>query len=198
MRHGWVALLSLFLRLSRRISRLPSLPSTCQDWSAPDSGGKRCMSNWLASGWKTGFPRRRFWEFLAPNWGPVSRLSNVFGLCLPVSASETSSAVAVEDMFEWEICGSNLVLMRNCAARFANSADPSRFCCSRSKYPELSRRLCAPALLPLRVRGWLRLVQLFWSAGRFSIGKVQSVLYYPYDGGDDPTLANENWDGYHI
>ena len=42
----------------------------------------------------------------------------------PVSTSETSSSV--EDRFAWENCGSNLVLMRNCAARLANSDDPSR------------------------------------------------------------------------
>ncbi len=42
----------------------------------------------------------------------------------PVSTSETSSSV--EDRFTWENCGSNLVLMRNCAARLANSDNPSR------------------------------------------------------------------------
>lgn len=42
----------------------------------------------------------------------------------PVSASETS--FPVEDRFAWEYCGSSLALMRDCAARFADSADPSR------------------------------------------------------------------------
>ena len=31
-----------------------------------------------------------------------------------------------KDRFAWENLGSNLVLMRNCAARLANSDDPSR------------------------------------------------------------------------
>ena len=30
-----------------------------------------------------------------------------------------------KDQLTWENCGSNLVLMRNCGARFANSTDPN-------------------------------------------------------------------------
>ena len=41
-----------------------------------------------------------------------------------VSTSETSSSVG--DRFAWENFGSNLVLMRNCAARLANFDDPSK------------------------------------------------------------------------
>ena len=82
------------------------------------------MSNRLASGGKAGYPRRCFFRTLSPSLGLLCRLPNVFGLCSPVSMSETSSSV--EDRFAWENCGSSLVLMRNCAARFADSADPSR------------------------------------------------------------------------
>ncbi len=79
VRQGWVALLILFSGLSRRISRLPSFPSSChytgllltwrpppsfpstyQDWSAPNLGGKRYTSNQLASGGKAGYARRCF------------------------------------------------------------------------------------------------------------------------------------------
>ena len=56
----------------------PSFPEICQDWSAPSSGGKRCMSNRLASGGKASYPGRCFLEFLAPNWRPMSWLPNVF------------------------------------------------------------------------------------------------------------------------
>ena len=54
-----------------------------------------------------------------PSLHPII-LPNVFHL---VSTSETSSSA--KDRFVWENCVSNLVLMRNRAARFANSADPS-------------------------------------------------------------------------
>ena len=50
----------------------------------------------------------------------------------PLSASETSSSV--EHRFALENCGSSLVLMRNYAARFANSADPSKAFSSVSRH----------------------------------------------------------------
>ena len=71
----------------------------------------------------------------------------------PVSTSETSSSV--EDRFAWENCRSNLVLMRNCAARLANSDDPSRVFRSVSRRVShmvsisSKARCVAPTALPL-------------------------------------------------